>query len=110
MRDLFVDELLLITPLRDAVGVRLYGEALGAHKAPLAVAVTEHSSLAEEVTVDLTRVTYLSNSVLETLVALARSLTPPRCLRVLAGPELGLLDRLMSYGWDEIGGLRVMSG
>ncbi|MFJ2774782.1 hypothetical protein [Streptomyces sp. NPDC087300] len=97
----------MITPLSDAVGVRLYGETLGTHKTPLVVAVSERGSVTDEVTVDLRRVTYLANSVLETLVALARSLPPPQHLRVLASPELNLQDRLAARGWDQIDSLRV---
>ncbi|MFJ8824127.1 STAS domain-containing protein [Streptomyces sp. NPDC102467] len=109
MRGYFVDELLLITPLHRAAGVRLYGEVVGAHKASLAVAVTDYSRSAEEITVDLTQVRYLANSALETLVALARSLSPPQCLRVLAGPELRVGERLAAGGWDRIETLRLTS-
>ncbi|MGY0019370.1 STAS domain-containing protein [Streptomyces sp. cg35] len=107
MRGYFVDDLLLITPLHHAAGVRLFGEVVGAHKASLAVAVTEYSRTAEEITVDLTQVHYLANSALETLVALARSLTPPQHLRVLANPELAFQERLAAQGWDEIETLRL---
>lgn len=87
--------------------MRLYGEVVGAHKAPLTVAVAEHAQAAQEITVDLTRVGYLSNSVLETFVALARHLTPPQRLCLVAGPELALAERLAQHGWDEIDTLRV---
>ncbi|MGH4031105.1 hypothetical protein ACQB60_19465 [Actinomycetota bacterium Odt1-20B] len=109
MHDVFVDELLLITPLRDTVGVRLYGEAIGVHRAPLAVAVTEHSRSAEEITIDLTRVEYVSNAILETLVVLAKRLGPAQRLCVRTSPELGLEDRLAAQGWDKIESLRVSS-
>ncbi|MFZ3572931.1 hypothetical protein ACOKM5_39010 [Streptomyces sp. BH097] len=107
MPGFFVDELLLIAPLRQSAGVRLYGEVVGAHKAPLTVAVTEHAQMTEEITVDLRRVDYLANSVLETFVALARHLNPPQCLCLVAGPELALAERLAQHGWDEIDTLRV---
>ncbi|MHB9757159.1 hypothetical protein ACYBSK_22530 [Streptomyces sp. BYX5S] len=110
MRGLFVDELLLVLPLQADKGVRLYGEVIGAHKAPLAIAVTEHAKAADdEITVDLTRVGYLANSALETFVALARKLTPPQSLRLLAGPELSLPERLERHGWDRIETLKVTS-
>ncbi|MFD7291748.1 hypothetical protein ACFV9W_00540 [Streptomyces sp. NPDC059897] len=97
----------MIAPLRQSAGVRLCGEVVGAHKAPLTVAVTEHAQNADEITVDLTRVGYLANSVLETFVALARHLNPPQCLCLVAGPELQLAERLAQRGWDEIDTLRV---
>ncbi|MEU6127352.1 hypothetical protein [Streptomyces sp. NPDC047123] len=107
MRGYFIDELLLIAPLRNAAGVRLFGEVMGVHKAPLAVAVTEHGKDTDEVTVDLTRVDYLANSALQTLVALALSLDPPQRLRILAKPELGLEERLAAHGWDTIDSLHL---
>ncbi|MEV1027075.1 hypothetical protein [Streptomyces sp. NPDC050264] len=107
MRGYFIDDLLLITPLHHTDGVRLFGEVIGAHKVPLALAVTDYARTAAEITVDLTRVRYLSNSVVETLVALARSLSPPQRLRVLAGPELRLTERLKRHGWDQIDTLRL---
>ncbi|GAA2328873.1 hypothetical protein OKJ48_34905 [Streptomyces kunmingensis] len=109
MRGYFVDELLLITPLHHAAGVRLFGEVVGAHKAPLAVAVTEYSRAADEITVDLTQVQYLANSALETIVALARSLNPPQRLRVLAGPELRIKERLAAGEWDRIETLQLQA-
>ncbi|MFF3493088.1 hypothetical protein ACFYWS_17195 [Streptomyces sp. NPDC002795] len=107
MRGYFADEHLLIIPLRDVAGLRLYGEVVGAHRALLTVAVTEHAKSGDEITVDLTRVDYLANSVLETLVALALSLTPPKRLCLLAPPELGLAERLEHHGWDQIDTLRL---
>ncbi|MFI7383947.1 STAS domain-containing protein [Streptomyces sp. NPDC049813] len=107
MRGYFVDELLLITPLRHVPGVRLSGELVGAHKAPLAVAVAEVARDAEEVTIDLTQVKYLANSALETIVALARNLTPPQYLKVLAAPELRVQERLAAAEWDRIETLRL---
>ncbi|MFE0103391.1 hypothetical protein [Streptomyces sp. NPDC059009] len=107
MRDVFMDELLLITPLHDTAGVRLYGEVIGVHRAPLAVVVAEHSRNADEITVDLTRVEYVSNAILETLVVLARRLVPPQHLCVRATSELGLQERLVAHGWDDIESLQV---
>ncbi|WP_394429354.1 hypothetical protein [Streptomyces sp. SGAir0957] len=104
----FVDELLLITPLHKQAGVRLFGQVVGAHKASLAVAVAEHSRTHDEVTVDLTQVNYLANGALETLVALARSLTPPQRLRVLTCPGLRVQERLAAEGWDQIDTLWVV--
>ncbi|MCF3124363.1 hypothetical protein IPZ68_32320 [Streptomyces arenae] len=107
MRDFFVDDMLLITPLHDMTGVRLYGEALGTHKGPLAAAVTQHSRSAQQITVDLTRITYFSNGVLAILVALARNVTPPQQLHVLAHPGLHLQERIASHGWDRITTLQI---
>ncbi|MFJ8827819.1 hypothetical protein ACIREE_39565 [Streptomyces sp. NPDC102467] len=107
MRGYFIDDLLLITPLHHTDGVRLFGEVVGAHKAPLALAVTAYARTAGEITIDLTRVRYLSNSAVETLVVLARRLSPPQSLSVLAGPELRLDERLERHGWGQIGTLRL---
>ncbi|MET9497052.1 hypothetical protein [Streptomyces sp. NPDC006552] len=107
MRGYFVDERLLITPLRHTPGVRLCGEIVGAHKAPLAVAVAEAGREAEAITVDLAQVKYLANGALETLVALARNLTPPQYLHVLAAPGLRVHERLAAAEWDRIETLRL---
>ncbi|MFJ9037847.1 hypothetical protein ACIRF8_14800 [Streptomyces sp. NPDC102406] len=109
MRGYFVDDLLLIAPLHQRTGIRLFGEVIGAHKASLAVAVAECGRSAEEITVDLTQVDYLANGALETLVALARSLSGEQCLRVLAAPELRVRERLSARGWDRIETLRLIA-
>ncbi|MEV1025926.1 hypothetical protein [Streptomyces sp. NPDC050264] len=105
----FVDELLLIAPLRHSVGVRLFGEVVGVHKAPLSRAVAERTRETVEITVDLTSVHYLANSALETLVALAQTLHPPQRLHIIACPELGLRQRLAAHAWDQAETLRLSS-
>ncbi|MEV5607514.1 hypothetical protein [Streptomyces sp. NPDC052225] len=107
MRGYFIDDQLLITTLHHDDGVRLFGEVLGAHKAPLALAVTEYARTADEITVDLTRVDFLANGALETLVALARGLEPPQYLCLVAGAGLDLAERLATRGWDAIDTLRL---
>ncbi|GGV12706.1 hypothetical protein [Streptomyces spectabilis] len=54
MRGCFADDLLLMMPSSTLAGVRLFGEVVSAHRAPLAVALTEQSEDAEEITLDLT--------------------------------------------------------
>ncbi|MFJ8826607.1 STAS domain-containing protein [Streptomyces sp. NPDC102467] len=105
----FVDELLLIAPLHHPVGVRLFGEVVGAHKGPLSRAVAEQTRATDEITVDLTRVHYLANSALETLVALAQTLHPPQRLHILACPELEVRQRLAAHAWDQAETLRLTS-
>ncbi|WP_369216138.1 hypothetical protein [Streptomyces flavofungini] len=108
MRGYFADELLLITPSSNAAGVSLFGEVVGTHKGPLAVALAEQSLRAQEITVDLAGVHYLANSALEILVALANSLRPPRRLLVRAPAGLGLRERVTAHGWDRIEALRLI--
>ncbi|WP_394427405.1 hypothetical protein [Streptomyces sp. SGAir0957] len=103
----FVDDRCLITPLPREEGVRLYGEVVGAHQVPLATAVADCAKQAQEITVDLTQVAYLSNGALATLVGLARTLRPPQALCLLAPRELSLHLRLQARGWDQIDTLRL---
>ncbi|WP_394437307.1 hypothetical protein [Streptomyces sp. SGAir0957] len=107
MRGFFVDNLLMITPMHHTDGVRLYGEVMGAHRIPLALAVTDCARTAQEITVDLTSVDYLSSGALQTLVAVARSLRAPQYLCIHAGPELRLAERCAQHGWDQLDTLRL---
>ncbi|MFH8990073.1 hypothetical protein [Streptomyces sp. NPDC017940] len=107
MRGFFADDQLLMLPLADHPGVRLHGEALGVHRGPLVLALTEEAQQTEEVVVDLTDVRLLATSVLETLALLAARLTPPQRLLVRAGAELELRERIAARGWDRIGTLRL---
>ncbi|MBO1333615.1 hypothetical protein [Streptomyces sp. VRA16 Mangrove soil] len=107
MHGYYVDDLVLITPVQHPAGVRLIGRLIGAHKVPLTQAVQEQSRGCREVVVDLTGVDYLANSALETLVAVARTLGPPRCLDVRAPARLGLGERLTGHGWDGVETLRL---
>ncbi|MFI0242986.1 STAS domain-containing protein [Streptomyces sp. NPDC016845] len=100
MQNFFVDDRCLITPLQREEGVRLFGEVVGAHQVPLATAVAECAQRAQEITVDLTAVDYLSNSALATLVGLARTLRPPQALVIVSQPALRLDLRLQERGWD----------
>lgn len=102
MRNFFVDDLCLITPLHHEEGVRLSGEVVGAHQVPLATAVADCARQAHEITVDLTQVRYLSSSALATLVGLARTLRPPQVLCIDAPPELRLAERCAHHGWDQV--------
>lgn len=108
MRGYFADDLLLIVPSTATEGVCLFGEVLGAHKGALAMALTAQRDTAQEITIDLTGVYYLANSVLEILVALAASLQPPQRLLVRAAPALKLRERLTARGWDDIETLRLI--
>ncbi|MEV0439603.1 STAS domain-containing protein [Streptomyces spectabilis] len=108
MRGYFADDLLLMMPSGTCAGVRLFGEVVSAHRAPLAVALTEQSKGSEEITLDLTGVRYFANSALEILVALSRHLRPPQRLVVRAAPALGLRERLAAQGWDGIATLRLI--
>lgn len=109
MRGYFADDLLLIMPTAGAAGVRLFGEVISAHRGPLTIALTDQRRDTEQaITVDFTEVHYVANSALETLVALAHSLSPPQHLLALAPPRLGLRERLSAHGWDEIEALRLV--
>ncbi|KUL52991.1 hypothetical protein [Streptomyces sp. NRRL S-1521] len=108
MRGYFADELLLITPSSTTPGVCLFGEVIGTHKGPLAIALAEQSLRTQEITVDLTGVHYLANSALEILVALANNLRPPQCLLVRAPTALGLRERVAARGWDRMETLRLI--
>ncbi|GAA2348179.1 hypothetical protein OKJ48_44025 [Streptomyces kunmingensis] len=110
MRDYFVDDRLLITPLRHEEGVQLCGDVVGTHQVPLVTAVAQCAQRADEITVDLTRVAYLSNSGLAALVGFARTLRPPQYLYVTAGHELRLQQRLEERGWDQLDTLRLHAG
>ncbi|MFH8487814.1 hypothetical protein [Streptomyces longisporoflavus] len=108
MRGYFADEVLLMLPLPTSPGVRLRGEVLGSHRGPLALALTDEAARTDEIILDLTDVHYVSNSVLQTLALLACRLSPPQCLIVKAGSELGLRARTAAYGWERIATLRLM--
>lgn len=62
---------------------------------------------AQEITVDLTAVDYLSDSALATLVGLARTLRPPQMLCIPAKPALRLHLSLQARGWDGYDTLRL---
>ncbi|QDQ10110.1 hypothetical protein [Streptomyces spectabilis] len=108
MRGYFADDLLLMMPTGTLAGVRLFGEVVSAHRAPLTVALTEQGRDSEEVTLDLTGVRCFANSALEILVALSRRLRPPQRLVVRAAPGLELRERLVAHGWDDIDTLRLI--
>ncbi|WJV44810.1 hypothetical protein [Streptomyces flavofungini] len=108
MRGYFVDDLLLIMPSTDRRGVRLTGEVVSTHRAPLALALTDQAREGE-ILLDLTGVHFLANSALEILVAFARHLNPPECLLVRAKAELALEQRLAARGWDTIETLRLVA-
>ncbi|KUF18060.1 hypothetical protein [Streptomyces silvensis] len=111
MRSYFADELLLMLPLADEPGVRLWGEVLSPHRGPLALALADEAADTDdtdEIVLDLTEARFVSNSVLEILTVLARRLTPPQSLLVRAGPELGLRERISEHGWDHIQGLHLV--
>ncbi|MEU6394755.1 hypothetical protein [Streptomyces sp. NPDC046939] len=107
MQNFFVDDLCLITPLQREEGVRLFGEVVGAHQVPLATAVASCAERAQEITVDLASVEYLSNSALATLVGLARTLRPPQTLVIVSSPALRLHLRLQQRGWDRLDTLEL---
>ncbi|MFD0413892.1 hypothetical protein [Streptomyces sp. NPDC127108] len=94
-------------PSTDRPGVRLSGEVVSSHRAPLALALTDQAQ-EDEILLDLTGVHYLANSALEVLVAFARHLNPPECLLVRATDELGLRQRLAARGWDQLDTLRLV--
>ncbi|MEV8321517.1 hypothetical protein AB0Q95_45995 [Streptomyces sp. NPDC059900] len=108
MRGYFADELLLMLPLAESPGVCLRGEVLGAHQGPLAVALTDELARTDVIILDLTGVSFVSNSVLQTLTLFACRLSPPQCLLVKAGAELGLGERGDAYGWDQIATLSLI--
>lgn len=105
MRDYYVDDLLIIAST--ITGVRLFGEVIGTHKGPLLVALARQRRNTEEITVDLSGVHYLSNSALETLVAIAHCLRPPQHLLLRSYDGLGLQERLTAKGWERIETLRL---
>lgn len=105
MRDYYADDLLIIAST--ITGVRLFGEVIGAHKGPLLVALARQRRNTEEITVDLSGVHYLSNSALETLVAIANCLRPPQHLLLRSYDGLGLQERLTAAGWERIETLRL---
>ncbi|WP_306337305.1 hypothetical protein [Streptomyces sp. KL118A] len=107
MRGYFADELLLMMPLFNAPGVRLWGEVTGAHCGPLALALTDAAARTDEIVLDLTDVQFVSNSILEILTVLARRFTPPRSLLVKAGAGLRLRERTTVYGWEQLATVRL---
>ncbi|MVO90206.1 hypothetical protein GPA10_37005 [Streptomyces sp. p1417] len=102
MRTYFADELLLMLPLTDGPGVRLFGEILGIHRGPLALAVTEEADRTDEIVVDLTETRFLAHSVLDILIILAQRLTPPQHLVIRAPADLNLHTRLAGRGADRL--------
>ncbi|MFH8492312.1 hypothetical protein [Streptomyces longisporoflavus] len=108
MRGYYADELLLMLPLPDRSGVCLRGEVLGTHRGPLAVALTDEAARTDEIVVDFTDVSFVSDSVLQILGLLACRLRPPQCLIVKAGTGLGLRERTAVYDWDAIATLRLI--
>ncbi|MEU6394345.1 hypothetical protein [Streptomyces sp. NPDC046939] len=107
MDEYFVDDRLMITPLRHEKGVKLAGEVACTHQVPLASAIAQCAQRADEITVGLTRVGHLSDSGLVTLVGFARTLRPPQYLCLAADPELHLNKRLTERGWDQLDTLRA---
>ncbi|WP_369216659.1 hypothetical protein [Streptomyces flavofungini] len=97
MRGFFADDQLLIVPSDTAHGVSLFGEVLGSHKSVLTVALTEQRHTTHDITLDLTRVNYVANSVLDILITLANSLTPPYRLLIRTSPGLALRERLAAH-------------
>ncbi|GAA2281645.1 hypothetical protein GCM10010145_62360 [Streptomyces ruber] len=110
MSDHFIDDLMFITPLGHAPGIRLFGQITAAHKSPVTLALLhcqgQHQDTTD-VTVDLTGVQYLSQDALKALLDVARALPPPLRLTLRARPELGLPQRLTTHGWHESDNLRV---
>ncbi|NGO76249.1 hypothetical protein G6045_11310 [Streptomyces sp. YC504] len=79
----------------DTSTVWLYGQATGARKA----LVTQHlaallSEGRDDITVDLTGATGLSNALLDVFAAIACLMEPPRRLIVHAPASLGIAQRL----------------
>ncbi|MFJ2264030.1 hypothetical protein ACIOKD_38065 [Streptomyces sp. NPDC087844] len=95
----FADNFLVIEPLVDEPGIKLYGHVMGAHKIPLYLALKACRSQHSDVTVDLTCVDHLAQSALETLVAAARTLPSPGRLTLRTHPELDLPRRLTAHAW-----------
>ncbi|GGM21176.1 hypothetical protein GCM10010129_76800 [Streptomyces fumigatiscleroticus] len=110
MSDHFIDDLMFITPLGHAPGIRLFGQITAAHKSPVALALMhcrgQHQDTTD-ITVDLTGVHHLSQQALIALIDVARALPPPLCLTLRARPELGLKQRLADHGWHEMDDLRI---
>ncbi|MFD7819244.1 STAS domain-containing protein [Streptomyces sp. NPDC059785] len=107
MSDYFIDDLMIITPLGHAPGIRLFGQVTGAHAVPLTRALIRCRGQHKDVTVDLTGIDYLSHSALETLVDAARDLPSSLHLTLRARPELRLAARFAARGWHEIPGLHL---
>ncbi|MEU2559176.1 hypothetical protein ABZ626_07530 [Streptomyces longispororuber] len=109
MNGVFADDLLVMLP-SPRPGLILHGEVLAAHKGVLAKALFEccqdHDDH-DEVTLDLTGVSYLSNGALQILVAFAQRLAPPRNLLVRSPRALDVQERLIRRGWN-ITALRVL--
>ncbi|MCW8103235.1 hypothetical protein [Streptomyces tauricus] len=103
----FADDRMCIEPLVHEPGIKLYGRIVGAHKIPLNLALQSCRGQYKDVTVDLTCVDYLAQSVLETLVAAARTLPPPGHLTLRTHPELNLPGRLTAHGWQETQSLQL---
>ncbi|MEU7260937.1 hypothetical protein AB0B21_34800 [Streptomyces rimosus] len=107
MASYFIDDFLFITPFGHEPGIRLFGQVSGAHRAPLTLALLSCRTDHEDVTIDLTGVHHISQSALETLVGVSRSLYPPLRLILRARPELELYGRLAARGWHEMEGLHL---
>ncbi|MER6695240.1 hypothetical protein [Streptomyces minutiscleroticus] len=110
MTDHYIDDLMFITPLGHAPGIRLFGQVTAAHKSPVTLAVLhchgQHQDTTD-VTVDLTGVHYLSQDALKALIDVARALPPSLRLTLRARPELSLPERLATHGWHETDTLQV---
>ncbi|GGY20955.1 hypothetical protein GCM10010358_83560 [Streptomyces minutiscleroticus] len=107
MSDYFIDDLMVITPLSQAPGIKLFGQVTADHKVPLTRALLRCRGGHREVTVDLTAVDYISQGALEALVDVARTLPSSLCLTLRARPELGLQSRLAARGWHAVESLQI---
>ncbi|MFD4635254.1 hypothetical protein ACFVYR_37235 [Streptomyces sp. NPDC058284] len=108
MRSYFADDLLLLLPLTNGEGLQLHGEVLGTHRGPLALSLADeatHSPAA--IGLDLTHVSYVADSVVWVLLAVARRLGPGQHLDVRAGPELNLRERFSRVGENLTSQLRL---
>ncbi|GGM23363.1 hypothetical protein GCM10010129_79700 [Streptomyces fumigatiscleroticus] len=110
MADHFIDDLMFITPLGHAPGIRIFGQITAARKSPVTLALMhchEQHWDTTDVTVDLTGVLYLCQEALKALLDVAHTLPPLLRLTLRARPELGLSERLTAHGWQEMDNLRI---